>query len=220
MPAAPAPCGALAPAHVDAHRQFLAQFHAELIEGVHAPNRALHEHAVLVQGQDAAEGARRGLRIHEQRTGAIAFVHAVDGDAVDLGGADAGLAHVRLDFRQRIAVGERLRLRETVLQGQILPLGAAPGAAQRRDEIERLGQGALVQHLKERMLGIRARFTPDDGRRGEVDVLSLQRYRLAVAFHFELLQIRRQAREPLVVGQHREGGQIQESAVPHAQAAP
>ena len=85
-----------------------------------------------------------------------------------------------------------------------LSLRAAPRAAQRRDEIERGGRRTLMQHLKERMLRVRPRLPPDDRRRGKIDALALERHRLAVAFHFQLLQVRRQAREALVVRQHRE----------------
>ena len=143
----------------------------------------------------------------------------MDGDAIDLRRSDPGFAHIRLDFRQGIAVGKRLRLRKAVLQSQILSLRASPGTTQRRDKIERLGQRALVQHLKERMLGVRARFAPHDGRGREIHVQPLQGYRLAVAFHFELLQVCGQAREALIVRQHRERGQIQESSIPHAEHA-
>ena len=76
---------------------------------------------------------------------------------------------------------------------------------------------SLMQHLKERMLRIRARLAPHDGRRGEIDALAGERHRLAVALHFELLQIRRQARQALIVGQHRKRRQLQKSAIPHAE---
>jgi hypothetical protein len=39
---------------VDSRRELLAEFHAELIEGIHSPYRALHEHTVLLQRQQSA----------------------------------------------------------------------------------------------------------------------------------------------------------------------
>src|ERR1700733_9616403 len=41
-------CRRLRPAHIDPNGKLLAQLHAVLIEGIYAPDRALHEHAVLV----------------------------------------------------------------------------------------------------------------------------------------------------------------------------
>src|SRR5882757_2694293 len=48
----PLPGRRLLPLHVDPERQLLAEFHPELIEGVDAPDRALNEHAMLVQGNE------------------------------------------------------------------------------------------------------------------------------------------------------------------------
>jgi hypothetical protein len=45
----------------------------------------------------------------------------------------------------------------------------------------------LMQHLKERMLRVRSGLPPDNGRGGEIDPLALERHRLAVAFHLQLL---------------------------------
>src|SRR5664279_1563651 len=42
-------------------RQHLAEFDAPLVEGVHAPHRSLHEHAVLVERDQRAERVRREL---------------------------------------------------------------------------------------------------------------------------------------------------------------
>src|ERR1700674_5401516 len=152
---------------VNPHRQFLAQFYSELIEGVHAPDSSLDKHAVLVQRQNTPQGARRRLWIQKQRTGAIPLVDPVNGDALDLPRAHSRLAHVRLNLGQWISIGKGLRLREAVLQRQVLAFGAAPRTAKGCYEIERLGQGPLMQHLKEGVLGIGAGFAPDDGRRGK-----------------------------------------------------
>src|SRR5258706_1466920 len=57
------PRGRLRAAHVDGHREFLAQLDAELIEGIHAPHGSLYEDAVLVQSQQLAHGSRAGLRV-------------------------------------------------------------------------------------------------------------------------------------------------------------
>ena len=116
-----------------------------------------------------------------------------------------------------MAERKRLRLGQAILQREILRLGAAPRTAQRRNEIERRGRGPLVQHLEERVLGIRAGLAPHHRRGGEIDVLAGERHRFAVALHFELLQVGRQARQALIVGQHGERRERQEAAVPHAE---
>jgi hypothetical protein len=117
-------------------RELLAELHAELIEGIDAPDRALHEHAVLVQRQDAAQVRAVVCGYSSSELGRLPSwtLCAAPRDLRPLG---AGLAHVRLDLLERVAEGEGLRLRQAVLQRQILALGAAPRAAQRRDEIER-----------------------------------------------------------------------------------
>src|SRR3990167_6648235 len=45
-------------ARIHALAQLLAQFHAPLIEGVGAPDHALGEHLVLVQGDQSAQASR------------------------------------------------------------------------------------------------------------------------------------------------------------------
>nr|GFC77201.1 hypothetical protein [Tanacetum cinerariifolium] len=45
-------------AAVDAFAELLAQFHAPLVEGVGAPDHALHEHFVLVHGDERTQAAR------------------------------------------------------------------------------------------------------------------------------------------------------------------
>ena len=39
---------------IDAYRELFPQLHAVLIKGVHAPHRALHEHAVFIQCKQSA----------------------------------------------------------------------------------------------------------------------------------------------------------------------
>ena len=49
----------------------------------------------------------------------------------------------------------------------------------------------LMQHLEERVLAVRARLAPDHGGGRVIDHRAVEPRRLAVALHFELLQIRR-----------------------------
>jgi hypothetical protein len=135
----------------------------------------------------------------------------------DVGGDRACLAHVGLGFLGRVSKGEGLGLSETISQRQVLSLGSAPRAAQGRDEIQRRRRRALMQHLKERMLRVRGRLAPHHGCGREIDAIAVQGHRFAVALHFELLQVGRQPRQPLVIRQHGESRQTQEGAVPDAE---
>jgi hypothetical protein len=72
-----------------------------------------------------------------------------------------------------------------------------------RDEIGRHQARALVQQLKERVLGIGSRRPPDDGARIVVNRSAVARHAFAARFHVELLQVGRQQRERIVVGQDR-----------------
>src|SRR5579863_10541205 len=102
--------GCLGTLHVDAHREFLAELDAELIEGIHSPDRALYEHAVLVQGQEPSQGSRGGLRVQQQGARPVALVRSMWPDALNVGRAGACLAHLRLDVLERMSEGKGLRL--------------------------------------------------------------------------------------------------------------
>ncbi len=84
----------------------------------------------------------------------------------------------------------------------------------RDDEINRHDARALMQHLEERVLPVRARLAPDDGGRRHLHRLAVARHRLAVRLHVELLQIGGEAREALVVRDHRMGGIVPRVAIP------
>src|SRR5699024_8030319 len=53
-------------------RQLLAELHTPLVEGRDPPHPALHEGAVLVQGDELAGHGRRQLRGHDRGGGAVA----------------------------------------------------------------------------------------------------------------------------------------------------
>src|SRR5277367_5555635 len=76
-----------------------------------------------------------------------------------------------------------------------------------------------MQHLEKRVLSIRTRLAPDDRRGGEIYTFAGKRDRLSVAFHFELLQVRRKTGQAFIVWQDRERRKLQETPVPHAEYA-
>ena len=120
----------------------------------------------------------------------------------------AGLAH-----------HQRLRLRQGV--GQHLPMVTrqsvrwfAHGYDFQRQHIR-----ALVQHLKKRMLPVGSRLAPDNRRGGINQGLATGGHALAVAFHFELLQVGRPAPQPGVIRRDTTAGEAMEIAVPDIQHA-
>src|SRR5437879_3924920 len=71
-----------------------------------------------------------------------------------------------------------------------------------------------MQKLEERMLGVVAGLAPDDRSRLPLRLLPIKRHGLAVAFHLELLQVGREAAQPVVVWEDRESRQAQKVDVP------
>ncbi len=84
----------------------------------------------------------------------------------------------------------------------------------RQQELDRHDLRALVDELHEGVLAVGARLSPDHGPRGVRDRMAVPGDALAVRFHVELLQMRREPRQPLVVGQHGPAGVAQHVAVP------
>ena len=68
------------------------------------------------------------------------------------------------------------------------------------DELDRNGMHSLMQPLEERVLAVGARFAPERGCRRATGRRAVAHDRLAVAFENELLEIRRQPRERMRVG--------------------
>src|SRR5580693_10586118 len=101
--------------YIDADGELLAQLYAELIEGVDSPDGALHEHAVLIQGEYPAERAGRGLRIEQQRTRPVPRMHPMRHEPFDVLRRGVGPVHVGLHLRCGVTEGKRLRLAKTVL---------------------------------------------------------------------------------------------------------
>ncbi|OBQ31838.1 MAG: hypothetical protein AN485_23065 [Anabaena sp. MDT14b] len=89
----------------------------------------------------------------------------------------------------------------------------------RQQELRRNRLGALVHELHEGVLSVGARLAPDHRAGAARHGRARQRHPLAVRFHVELLQIGRQPRQPLVIGQYRARGVAAGIAVPDADEA-
>ena len=87
-----------------------------------------------------------------------------------------------------------------------------------RDELDRNHVGALMQHLKVGVLRVRARLAPHDRAGREGQRLPVEVDAFAVALHLELLQIRGQSPQPLVIGRDTAARVAMEVAIPHVDA--
>ncbi len=116
-----------------------------------------------------------------------------------------GRHHLARDL-DRTPLHQGLRLGQAVGDEQLVLVRkvrlVAPGADH---ELAGHHLGALVEHLEEGVLAIGAGLAPDHRAGGVGQRLAVHRHALAVRFHLQLLQVGRQPREALVVGQHGAG---------------
>ena len=93
--------------------ELLAKLHAPLVETVDIPDRALHEHAVLIQRNQCAKRMRSQAIGEDGGTGAVAFKHPVrhQGFIGALGAHGVGI----LAKRQRFALCKQVGHEQIVL---------------------------------------------------------------------------------------------------------
>ena len=178
-------------------RQLLAQFHPPLVEAVDPPDRALHEHAVLVQRHQRAERGRVQAIGEQRAAGPVALE-----------------APPRRQVRVLPAEGQRLALREQVGHQQVVLRAVPPQRTAEADEVAGHQPRALVQQLVERVLAVGAGLAPVHRAGRVVDRLAPGGDRLAVALHRQLLQVGREALEVVGVRQDRLGRRAEEVGVP------
>ena len=167
----------------DCHRELLAKFNAELIETVDAPDHALDEHLVLVEGQQRAETARREFVDDDRRTAVPA-------------------RHRALRVRRGLPLEQRFTLGQCVGQQPPLVFGAVVRSGEGEHEFDAARARALVEQLVKRMLAVGALAAPGDRRGVLADRFAVGAHPLAVTFHLQLLQIGGQLLQPMVVGQY------------------
>ena len=195
----------------DLFSQHLTEFNAPLVEGVDLPDSSLREDAVLIQGDKLAE--RFGREFFQQngvrRT--VAFKNAVRNEPVwrpfcfYLGGC--------LPKSQSFRLGKDIGHQEIVVIAERIQRFGKP------NEVAGDQARSLMNELIERVLAVRARFAPEDRSCVVRDALSVKGDVLPVALHGELLQVRREAFEVLVVGQNSYRLGIEEVGVPDGEQA-
>ena len=174
--------------------KLLAQLDAPLVIGVKTPDRALDEGDVLVQSDELAQRVR-GQPLAEDAGGRA--VAEEDASGNDLFGRALG-AHLV----SGLAKGQSLGLGEEVAQEELVHVLAVAldgvGAVDEGDEVGRNHAGALVNQLVEGMLAVGAGLAPEDLARIGRDGRAVPARGLAVGFHGQLLQVRREAVQVLV----------------------
>src|SRR5262245_24441742 len=122
-----------------------------------------------------------------------------------------------LDFLGCLAEGQCLGLGKDVRQEDVMVPAQRIERLAKGDEVTRDESGTLVDQLVEGVLAIGARLAPVDGASLVVDRAAIARDVLAIALHGQLLQIRWEALQVLLVWQDRHGLGTEEVIVPYAQ---
>mmetsp|Transcript_41490 Transcript_41490/g.98314 ORF Transcript_41490/g.98314 Transcript_41490/m.98314 type:complete len:576 (-) Transcript_41490:352-2079(-) len=216
VPDAPAAAPEAPDGAADAAGELLPELDAPLVERVDPPEEALHHDAVLVDGEQLPDGEGRELGQEEAEGGAV----PVEGLVRDELGGDARGG----DLLGRPADRQGVGLREEVAHELVVVADELPAEPRRllrpHDPDEVAGHdAALVDELVERVLPVGAGLPKVDlaglrQQRGAVD-----RHALAVALHRQLLHVRRELPERLLVRQDGPHRVPQEGDVPHRREA-
>jgi len=185
---------------LDGFGELFAEFHAPLVERVDVPDDALRENLVLVEGDERAERFRRERFVEERVRRFIAgegFGRNQQIRRIAITGGD----EFRAGFVSRFALHERLGLGEEVGDEDFVVAAERVVGLSRGKEVARDELRTLMDKLVEGVLAVRPRFPPDNGAGAVVNFLAALGNALAVAFHVALLEVSREAREILVIGQ-------------------
>src|SRR5437867_9649437 len=193
----------------DALGQYLAEFNTPLVKRINVPDNALGEDRVLIKGNKLAEGLRRELFSQNRVRWPVTFEDSVRDEPI-------GRAF-SLHFAGRLAEGQRLGLSEDIGQEHVVMATERMEWFRECDEVARDQAGTLMDQLIERMLPVCPRLTPVDRTGLACDLVSVDRDMFAVALHRQLLQIRREPLQVLLVRQDGDSLRAEEVVVPGGQ---
>src|SRR5262249_46986704 len=125
----------------------------------------------------------------------------------------------RLDLLTGFSKSESRSLRKDVRQQHIVMPAERVERLSERDEVTRNEPSALMDQLIEGMLAVCSRLAPIDRAGLSLDWRPLERHVLAIALHRQLLEIRRETLQVLIIGQHRDCLRAEEVIVPDAEKA-
>ena len=171
---------------------------------------------MLVKRDDLAQNKGRQLAVDQGGRGAIARKNAVAGLALQFRTGQALRGHQfarriqAAPSHQRLGLGKAIGQKQTMMMGQfrLMTFGG-------NQELAWDHPRALMDQLVEGVLPIGAGLTPNDRAGMLGQIAAIHRHALAVAFHFKLLKIGRQAGKPLIIGQNRACRMAQDLVVPH-----
>ena len=124
-----------------------------------------------------------------------------------------------LHLLQRFAERQRFGLRENVRHQYVVMASQRIERLRKRQEIARNQPRPLMNQLVERVLPVGARLAPINRPGLVIHRGPIERYMLTVALHGQLLQIRREALQILLVGQHRDRLRAEKVGVPDPEHA-
>src|SRR5579884_2972272 len=189
--------------------QHLSKLNAPLIERVDVPDRALGEHAVLVQRDERAERFRSQSLGQDRGRRAIPLEDAMRHEPLrrslcsDLLGS--------LPKRQCFGLCDQVRNQQVVMMAEWIQW------LTEANEVARDQLGPLMDKLIERMLAVRTGLSPEDWPGLVAYGRAIERHALAITLHRELLQVGGEAFEILVIREHRDGLRAEEVIVPDDQ---
>jgi hypothetical protein len=187
------------------------QLDAPLIEGIDVPDHPLGKNTVFVESNESTQhSGRKPLRQYGVR-GPVPLKHTMRYQPIRRA--------LSLDFLRRFAKGKGFGLREHIGHQQVMMPAQSGQWLSERDEIARNEPRALMNELVERVLAVGAGFPPKD-RAGIIgDPLAFAGDTLAVALHRQLLKVRREPLQVLLVRQNRYGLGVEKVGVPYTSSA-
>ena len=129
------------------------------------------------------------------------------------------LRALALDLLGSLAERQRLRLREDVRHQQIVVVADRIERPQKPMKSAGIELRPLVEQLVEGVLAVRAGLAPEDRAGLVVDTDAVERHRLAVRLHRQLLEVRGEPFQVLVVRQDGDGLALEEVRVPDREQA-
>eukprot|EP00981_Chlorochromonas_danica_P015880 scaffold14720_cov172-Ochromonas_danica.AAC.5 len=194
--------------------QSLAELYTPLVEGVDAPQEALHSHAVLVESEKLSHGEGVESRKQQRQGGSVArelavrnemcrhaFVHQVG----------HGLSH-----GEGVGLSEEVA-HELVVVGQRFSRQRDRGGRSSEPNELRRHHTPLMDQLIERVLAISAWFSEDDLAAVEGQDRAIRADALAIALHIQLLDMRSEPPQRLSVGENGLSRVAQEGRVPQGE---
>src|SRR5215813_11263109 len=171
--------------------QHLAQLDTPLVERVNIPNDALRENRVFIKGHELTQHFRRELLGQDRVRWPVALEDPMRHEPIRRA--------LRFHLLWRLTKSEGLGLSEHICQEHVVMPSQGIKCLGKCYEIARYESGSLMNQLVEGVLSVGSGLAPIDRASLIFDRGALESYVLAVALHRQLLQIRREPFQVLLV---------------------